>query len=226
MRKLCLAVIAFCLCSFAQQPSQQPSIEGKTSGDCSPNILANSGGVQFVCKTAVDEATSKRIVSLLNQILRKDNKDSAASNEINRKLDEILDFLKNASRHLSDDDKAGIVAHLTGFHAKVDFGVVAGVADGWQYAYELRNALREAKVDVGDIRLVAPIGGGPPLYGIELIARGEAPPGSPIPFESQAGILGSALNAGHVDITSAHLDPNFEADRVKVIVGFNGGGRR
>src|SRR5258708_3295755 len=124
MRKFCVAIVALCAWSVAQQRPQQPSVEGKSSGECSPNILANSAGVQFVCKTAVDEATTKKIVSLLNQILRKDNEDRPAATEINSKLDEILDFLKNASRHVSDDDKAQIVAHLTGFHSKVDFGVV------------------------------------------------------------------------------------------------------
>jgi hypothetical protein len=103
MKTILLTIALFSLNAFAQK---QPSVSSQSSGDCSPNILANSGGVQFVCKTAIDEETSRKIVSLLNQILKKENRATATDN-INHKLDEILEFLKKGEpRRLTDSQKA------------------------------------------------------------------------------------------------------------------------
>jgi hypothetical protein len=138
MRKLCIVIIAFCLCSFAQQ-KQPPSVEGKSSGDCSPNILANSGGVQFVCKTTVDEATAKKIVSLLNQILKKEDKNTSGSNDlVNHKLDEILDFLKNQSRRLSDSQKDKLIGCLRKKPGRFSIAALSGNSEAYRYAEDWR----------------------------------------------------------------------------------------
>jgi len=138
MRKLCVAIIAICLSSFAQQ-KQQPSVEGKSSGDCSPNILSNSGGVQFVCKTAVDEATAKKIVSLLNQILKKEDREASPSNDlVNHKLDEILDFLKNQSRRLSEANKTKLAECLRKKPGRFSIAALAGNSEAYRYAEDWR----------------------------------------------------------------------------------------
>ncbi len=59
MKTIILTIALLCINAFAQ--NKQGPLSGQSSGDCSPNILANSGGVQFVCKTAIDEETSKKI---------------------------------------------------------------------------------------------------------------------------------------------------------------------
>src|SRR5271166_3516939 len=84
--------------TYGQQPS--PSIQAQSSGKCSPNILSNKGRVQFVCNAAIDTATADKIVILLNRILQQQN-DGGDEAEVNRKLDEILGFLRSeAQAHL------------------------------------------------------------------------------------------------------------------------------
>jgi len=61
---------------------------------CSPNVISNQGTVEFTCNAAIDKATAIKIVSLLNQILRKQGSPDSA----NQKLDEILDFLRSHER--------------------------------------------------------------------------------------------------------------------------------
>src|ERR1700681_3020517 len=67
-----------------------PSVQATSTGICSPNVVSNQGPVSITCNTAMDKATVTKIVSLLNRILRE--KDS--SDEVNRKLDSILEFLQ------------------------------------------------------------------------------------------------------------------------------------
>jgi hypothetical protein len=112
MKLLVLPVILLFALSACGQ--QKPSVEAQSSGDCSPNILSNQGEVQFTCNTSMDEATAKKIVSLLNQIIKKENSGTTAGSEkeINQKLDEILNFLRNQSRHLGDDQKEKLASLL------------------------------------------------------------------------------------------------------------------
>src|ERR1039458_8491241 len=129
MKLLFSIILTFCLSAFAQQ--QAPSIEAQSSGECSPNILSNQGKVQFTCNTSIDAATAKRIVSLLNQILQKENSATNPSGEINHKLDEILGFVRSQTqesqrlaagvqelqqqvqqRHLSEVQKAKLASLL------------------------------------------------------------------------------------------------------------------
>ena len=68
-----------------------PSNQADTSGICSPVVQANQGKVQITCKTAMDEATRKKFLKLLNQILN-NTKDTSATN---KKLDDILEYVSH-----------------------------------------------------------------------------------------------------------------------------------
>jgi hypothetical protein len=95
------------LAGLAQQA--QPNVEATSSGVCSPNILSNEGPVRIVCNTAMDRATVTRIVSLLNRILR----ERGGSEEVNRKLDSIMEFLQtnvNPNKPVTTYDCAGTVS--------------------------------------------------------------------------------------------------------------------
>jgi hypothetical protein len=136
MKTILLTIALFSLTALAQQPS----VSGQSSGDCSPNILANSGGVQFVCKTAIDEETSKKIVSLLNQILKKENR-ATSTDEINRKLDEILDFIKHEQRHLTETQKTTLISLLKGVGPQSFYFLAAHDAEATHFSNELANVL-------------------------------------------------------------------------------------
>jgi|SRR3984885_724370 len=135
-------VLLFALSACGQQ---KPNVEAQSSGDCSPNILSNQGEVQFTCNTSIDEATAKKIVSLLNQIIKKENSKGATGEaEINRKLDEILDFLRNQSRHLSDDQKEKL-ASLLKVAAPQDFYFVSAPdAETTHFGNEILGVLHSA----------------------------------------------------------------------------------
>jgi hypothetical protein len=72
------------------QEVPKPSVQADSSGACSPNIIANEGRVQITCNTAIDQETLKKVLSILNQVLRKQN-DSSVTNQ---KLDQILALLR------------------------------------------------------------------------------------------------------------------------------------
>jgi hypothetical protein len=144
MRTLLTIVLA---ASTISSIAQQPSVSGKSSGDCSPNVLANSGGVQFVCKTAIDEQTTKKIVSLLNQLLKKENKETATQTEsINHKLDEILDFLKNEARHLTPTQKTALAASLKAIGPESFYLLSAPDAEATHFSNELLFLLTSPEV--------------------------------------------------------------------------------
>ena len=122
-------ILLFSISAFARQ--QSPGIEAQSSGECSPNILSNQGKVQFTCNTSIDAATAKKIVSLLNQILQKEESTTNPVGEINHKLDEILGFVRTQTqesqrlaagvqelqqqvqqRHLSEGQKAKLASRL------------------------------------------------------------------------------------------------------------------
>ncbi len=89
MRLLTIFLVASTLAASAQKAA--PSVQASSSGVCSPNILSNKGPVTITCRTAMDKATVTKIVSLLNQIVDRQN----SSNEINTKLDSIMEFLQS-----------------------------------------------------------------------------------------------------------------------------------
>jgi hypothetical protein len=140
-----LFILLFALSAFGQQ--KPPSVEAQSSGDCSPNILSNRGEVQFTCNTSMDEATAKKIVSLLNQILKKEiSKGTTAGSEgeINHKLDEILDFLRNQSRHLSDDQKDKLVSVLKVAAPQELYFISAPDAETTYFSNEILSVLQSA----------------------------------------------------------------------------------
>ena len=86
-------ILVFAMSAFAQQ-QPSPTIEAQSSGECSPNILANQGKVEFTCNTPMDTVTAKKLASLLSQLLRKEGSSANTMQEINHKVDELLDFVK------------------------------------------------------------------------------------------------------------------------------------
>jgi hypothetical protein len=93
MKFLFSIIVALAVSAFAQQAP--PTIEAQSTGECSPNILSTQGKVEFTCNTSMDEATAKKIVSLLNQILRREGNSADVTVEIDHKVDEILAFVKS-----------------------------------------------------------------------------------------------------------------------------------
>jgi hypothetical protein len=134
-------MLLFALSACGQK---KPSVDAESSGDCSPNILSNQGEVRFTCNTSMDEATAKKIVSLLNQIIKKENsKGGAGEAEINHKLDEILDFLRNQSRHLSQDQKVNLATLLAA--APQDFYFVSAPdAETTHFGNDILSVLQAA----------------------------------------------------------------------------------
>jgi len=87
MKYLAMLFVLFNIAAAQNSPSNQ----AETSGMCSPVVQANQGKVQITCKTAMDEATKKKVVVLLNQILN-NTKDTSATN---KKLDDILEYVSH-----------------------------------------------------------------------------------------------------------------------------------
>jgi len=88
MRWLLVFLVTCTLACLAQQVT--PIVQATSSGVCSPNVVSNQGPVTITCNAAMDKATVTKIVSLLNRILR----EKESSDEMNRKLDSILEFLQ------------------------------------------------------------------------------------------------------------------------------------
>ncbi len=88
MRWLFVFLMTCTLAGLAQQVT--PSVQATSSGVCSPNVVSNQGPVTITCNAAMDKATVTKIVSLLNRIVREEG----SSDEVNRKLDSILEFLQ------------------------------------------------------------------------------------------------------------------------------------
>ncbi|MGA2426374.1 MAG: hypothetical protein ABSG07_20425 [Terriglobales bacterium] len=145
MKLLAPVILAFCLSPFGQQA---PTIEGQSSGECSPNILSNQGKVQFTCNTSMNTATANKIVSLLNQILQKEssttNPTTNSTEEINHKLDEILDFVRNQARHLSEDQKTKLASLLKAAGPQEFYFVSAPDAETTHFGNEILTVLDSA----------------------------------------------------------------------------------
>jgi len=89
-------VLLLAFTSVAAVGQNAPNLQAETSGTCSPVVQSNQGKVQFSCNTAMNEATVKKIVTLLNTIL----KNTSDVNGTDKRLDEILEYLKT---HLPSD---------------------------------------------------------------------------------------------------------------------------
>lgn len=115
MKTICVLILLSAL-AYGQQST--PNLQAESSGTCSPNILSNQGRVEFTCNTAMDKTTVTKIVGLLNQILQKEDtgKDDVG---INRKLDDILAFLRSEAaarepRHLEAAQAQRLVLAISG----------------------------------------------------------------------------------------------------------------
>ena len=138
------AIVLLALLSLNAFAQKQPSVSGQSSGDCSPNILANSSGVQFVCKTAIDEETSQKIVSLLNQILKKENRPTSTDG-INQKLDKILEFLKKGEpRRLTDSQKATLKDCLKSNPGSFTISAIGNNQEAYTYASDFSEVFTSA----------------------------------------------------------------------------------
>ena len=63
MKNLLLVYLIMCnLAVLAQQTV--PNVEANSMGVCSPNIISNQGPVTINCNTAMDKATTAKVVSL------------------------------------------------------------------------------------------------------------------------------------------------------------------
>jgi len=161
MKLLFSIILLFAMSAFAQQ--QSPTIEAQSSGECSPNILSNQGKVQFTCNTSMDAATAKKIVSLLNQILQKENSTTNPKEEINHKLDEILGFVRSQTqesqrlaagvqelqqqvqqRHLSEDQKTKLASLLKVVAPQEFYFVSAPDAETTYFGSEIVSVLDSA----------------------------------------------------------------------------------
>jgi len=145
---------------FCQQ-APVPSVQAQSSGLCSPNIIATAGVVKFTCHAAVDDETAKKIVLVLNQVLRKE-RDSAGVNE---KLDQILALLE-AQAHQTEqlrselqkaappdrtltDKQASAVARVFGTlpsTVKVIVKIPDGNAEAQRYAQQFQDIANESGV--------------------------------------------------------------------------------
>ena len=87
--------IIFALAASASAQQAMPNMEVQSTGQCSPNILATQGKVEFTCNSTMGQDTAKKIVSLLNQILRGEGNSADVTVDIDHKVDEILAFVKS-----------------------------------------------------------------------------------------------------------------------------------
>jgi hypothetical protein len=161
MKLLFFFILGCSLSAFGQQ--QSPTIEAQSSGECSPNILSNQGKVQFTCKAPMDATTAKKIVSLLNQILQKESRTANPKKETNRKLDEILDFVRSQAqqsqklaagvqqlqqqvqqRHLSEDQKVKLVSLLRATTPQEFYFISAPDAEATHFSNEILTVLDSA----------------------------------------------------------------------------------
>jgi hypothetical protein len=204
-------------------------MQAESSGKCSPNILSNKGTVQFVCNTTIDTATAAKIVVLLNRILQQKN-DSGGEVDVNRKLDEILGFLRSEAqaheqRQLPSDQLNAVKQALSAHPAKI--WIWYSGQDG--EAYQLAKQISEVLVSSG-WSLKEPLtgamtfveGGGPPLYGIEVRYRGQPPPtpGARLPFDSSTswGLLVGVLSHFFPDTVYLSPDPTMDTDLIHLHV--------
>ena len=207
-----------------------PSIQAQSSGKCSPNILSNKGRVQFVCNAAIDAATADKIVVLLNRILQQQN-DGGGEADVNRKLDEILGFLRSEAqaheqRQLPSDQIEAVKQYLSTRPAKIWIFYSGQDGEAYQLAKQISDVLVSSgwslKELTGATFLVE--GNGPPLYGMEVKYRGEkAPPGTRVHFDGSTpwGALVGVLSHFFPETVYQTPDPNIAADLIELTVYAN-----
>jgi hypothetical protein len=146
MKLLFSIVLVFAMSAFAQQPPS-PTVEAQSSGECSPNILANQGKVEFTCNTSLDKDTAKKLASLLSQLLRKEGSSANTVEEINHKVDELLDFVKKRTpvpRRLPPQTKTELIDCLKKKPGQFSVEAIADNGEAYQYAEDWREVFLSA----------------------------------------------------------------------------------
>jgi hypothetical protein len=157
-------ILVFVMSAFAQQPS--PTLDAQSSGECSPNILANQGKVEFTCNTSLDKDTAKKLASLLSQLLRKEGNSANTVEEINRKVDELLDFVKKQTpvpRRLTPSTKTELINCLKKKPGRFTIGALQGDGEAYKFAEDWREVFLSAgwEIEHTDIPIqIFMIGGG------------------------------------------------------------------
>src|SRR5690242_1289627 len=104
--KRVLFFVAFLIITAGAQ--NVPNNQADTSGACSPVFQSNQGKIQFTCNTAISEATQKKILTLLNSIL----KNTSDANATNKKLDSILEYVTHLQPAINQG--SGSIAQIGG----------------------------------------------------------------------------------------------------------------
>jgi hypothetical protein len=164
MKILLSTVLVFVTSAFAQQSA--PAIKAESSGECSPNILANQGKVQFTCNTSMDKDTAKKLASLLSQLLRKEGNSANTVEEINRKVDELLDFVKKQTpvpRRIPSQAKTELIDCLKKKPGRFSIGAIADNGEAYRFAEDWHEVFISAgwQIEHKDIPIqIFMIGGG------------------------------------------------------------------
>jgi hypothetical protein len=213
---LVLATFVFTTASAQQQPNPQ----AETSGTCSPIIQSNQGKVEFTCNTRMDEATTKKIVSLLNAILKNTNDRT----DTDKKLDDIMDFLQKrlpADWHLAPDQKESLKQIADSLPSNIHVQVVrVNETNSIEFGLEIYQIFESAgKATLKDLLTgLGWTGGGVP-HGVLILIRDKDD--AAFPFAQK---IGEAIyNAQHIPMGfHPGLDRNgvpIEAGLIKIIVG-------
>lgn len=140
MRWLFVFLITGTLVGLAQQAPL--NVQVASSGVCSPNVVSNEGPVSITCNAAMDKATVTKIVFLLNQILH----ERSSSDEVNRKLDSIMEFLQtnmNPNRPVTTYDCGGN-SSMSGRAAGIGMSVTAVLGGPAAEAFQKMVLLRDS----------------------------------------------------------------------------------
>ena len=229
MKTICVLLFATGVLWAQQQPAT-PSIQAESSGKCSPNILANKGEVRFVCNATMDGATAAKIVTLLNRILQQQSTNESGD-EINKKLDEILGFVRRQAeaheqRRLPNQQIEAIKQTFRRHPSKILI----------LYIQQNDEAYRLAK-QIGDIlassgwTLIQPVSGmmslsegGGPMYGMEVQYKGEkveAGAGAQYDGSTPWGVLTGVLTLFLPQPVYLTPSPGFEPDVIHLIIFAN-----
>jgi len=225
MKAVCVLILL--ATSACGQQQSAPAIHAESSGKCSPNILSNQGTVQLTCTAVMDKATADKMVGLLNQILQRQG--SGGEADVNRKLDEILDFLRTAAqeqapRQISSDHLEDVRQLLETHPAKVWIFYSGQDTEAYQLAKQVQDILVSSHWTLKEQVTAAMLmvgSGAAPLTGIEIRYRGErAPPGTRVSYNATTswGVLCAVLAHYFPDQIALTPQPDFDADLIQLWV--------
>jgi hypothetical protein len=213
--------------SFCQEVPT-PSVQAKSSGTCSPNIIANRGIVKFTCNAAIDEGTAQKIVSVLNQVLRKE-KDSAGMND---KLDQILALLQTQAHETEQlrselhdavppdrtltNKQASAVARVFGTFpstVKVVVKTPDGNSEAQRYAQQFQDIANQTK-KAGNPVVILGMFWRPIPVGLYVLSHSDNDIAT-----AYRDVLVEALSSSGAALTSYGVADWVEAGQVMIVVG-------